>query len=86
MSIFISLNGDTPETILNTRAEAMKHMRALDIAMRDAAPHGRNYATHLEYLAARQVYDNLQHAMNQMTRQWVEDSTAAYAYKSRRSA
>lgn len=86
MSILVSLNGDSPQTILDTRAEAMKHMRALDIAMREAAPHGRNYASNLEYLAARAVYDNLQHAMNQMTRQWVEDSTAAYAYKSRRNA
>lgn len=85
MSILISLNGDAPQTIIDTRAEAMSALRALDIAMRGAVPHGRNYASNLEYLQARQVYDNLQHAMNQMTRQWVEDSTAAYSEKTRRS-
>lgn len=85
MSILISLNGDSPQTIIDTRAKAMEHMRALDEAMRDAAPHGRNYATNLEYLAARQVYDNLHRAMHEATRMWVEDTTAAYAAKSRRA-
>lgn len=82
MGIFISLNGDSAQDIISTRADATAAVRILDETMRAAAPHGRNYRTNLEYLAARAVYDNLQHAMNEVVRMWTADATAAYAYKS----
>lgn len=84
MGILINLNGDAPQTILDSRKKATAALRALDEAMRDAVPHGRNYAQHADYLSARQVYNNLQHAMNEAVRVWTEDATAAYKAKEKR--
>jgi uncharacterized protein YukE len=86
MSILINLNGDAPQSILDARRKASEALRALDEAMRDAAPHGRNYATQTDYLEARQIYNNLQHAMSDVQKMWNEDSRAAYQAKERKRA
>lgn len=84
MGILINLNGDTPQTILDSRKKASAAMRALDEAMRDSVPHGRNYVDQAEYMRARQIYNILQHAMHEAEKMWTEDAIAAQKAKEKR--